>query len=456
MRNASPRAGFARAREAVRRHWVDRHYRNGNYLMLNSVVGAAAGLAFWLVLVRLYQLPERDIGIGGAAISLCTAFALVAKGGLDSALVRHVPRATRSAGLRLLGLAASVGLLGVGLLVLLLAAGPRLLGIHVPGLTAPALALVAGLAALLVATWLQDAHFLAEGEARYSFYRNLVLHAVRLASPGLVLALALPYPIPVAWGLALGASAVVAAAMLRRMPDHREPLPEGHGLRGQAADVPPRVFLRSAARNVTGGAAEFLPGLLLPPLVLHLQGAEQSAYFYIAWTGASLLFMLSASIARSTFAEMARHGQHAVQLRKAARHHLLIVAPASLLAIAAAPLLLGLFGPGYARNSLGVFWLLAGSIVLLAPVYLYLALLRSREDRWLLVLFPAVNVGLLFLLAPWLEERLGLAGVGLAWLGAHAPLALFATVQLRRATAEEVTHVADTPPGAHRRAPHLE
>lgn len=456
----------------LRAHWGDRHYRNGYYLMLNSAAGAAAGLLFWLVLVRWYAIPVRDIGIGLAMISLSTAFALVAKGGLDAALVRHVPRATRKEGLRLLELGVTTGFAGVGVGVLALALLPRL-GVHIAGLTSGAFALFGVLGALLVVTWLQDAHFLAEGEARFSFYRNLVLHAARLATPALVVALALPYPIPVAWGLALAASAVVALVLLPRLPDYRDgPSPARHPdgpEHTHAEHIPARAFLGTAARNVAGSAAEFLPGLLLAPLVLHMEGPEAAAHFGIAWTGASMLFLLSAAICRSTFAEMSRQGDHGRHLRKAVRHHLLIVAPAALAAMALSPLLLGLFGPGYAARGQGVFLLFAASVVLLAPVYLYLALLRSREDRVLLVAFPALLVAALFLLAGPLENELGLLGVGVAWVLAHAPLAGFAAARLaremkpdpRREAARdeprrEVTHAAPEAAPSHGGRAHVE
>jgi O-antigen/teichoic acid export membrane protein len=445
----------------LRAHWGDRHYRNGYYLMLNSITGAAAGLLFWLVLVRLYAVSDRDIGIGLAVISLSTAFALVAKGGLDAAIVRHVPRATRAEGLRLLELAITAGFIGVSIMVLLLASLPGVFGIPIEGLTPPAFAMFGVLGALLVLTWLQDAHFLAEGEARFSFYRNLVLHTARLGTPALILALALPYPIPLAWGLALGLSAIVAFVLLPRLPDHRAGEASTTGATHTHAErIPPRHFLRTAAHNIAGSAAEFLPGLLLAPLVLHLEGPETAAYFGIAWTGASMLFLLSASIARSTFAEMSRHGDHARFLRRALQHHALIVAPAALAAMALSPILLGLFGPGYATHGQGVFLLLAGSVVLLVPIYLYLALLRSRDAQVPLVVFPAVLIVVLFALAPTLERSHGLVGVGLAWVLAHAPLAAFAALRLLqelRRSPQEVTHAHAEPPApTHGGAPHME
>jgi O-antigen/teichoic acid export membrane protein len=157
---------------------------------------------------------------------------------------------------------------------------------------------------------------------------------------------------------------------------------------------------------------------------------------------------------------------------------LLIVAPAAVAAMVLSPVMLRLFGQGYAANGEAVFLLLAASIVLIAPVYLYLALLRSREDRGLLVAYPAVLVAALVVAAPWFEARYGLPGVGMAWVVIHTPLAAFAAQRLRhqihadaaqeaapqptvapvaavRPPGEEVTHALGDP-ADQRGAAHLE
>lgn len=433
-------------RESFRQHWSHRQSRNAYYLQLNSITGAFAGLLFWLVVVRLYTLPQRDIGIGLGAINLATALALVAKGGLDVALLRHAPRTDRRGALRLLGLSLATGLAALAGLTALLLLTPAVAGAVAPDVDPHDIALVAILAALLVATWLGDALFLAEGQAKASFQRNLVLHGTRLVTPALVLAIALPFPVPVSWGLAIALSGIAALLFLRGLPDHR----------GDEApvEVPRGEFLRTAGHNITGNAAEFVPGLLLVPLVLQMRGPLAAAYFGIAWTGASALFMLSAAITRSTFAEMSRRQDTAAALRHGARQHFLTVVPAAVVAVLLAPWLLGLFGPEYAAQGLGVFLLLAASVVLVAPVYLYMSLLRSQEHRLALLAFPATLLAVLFATGPWLLERYGLTGVGIAWVLAYAPLALVSVWGLHRAmrpAGARAAPQARAKPGARRR-----
>jgi O-antigen/teichoic acid export membrane protein len=342
--------------------------------------------------------------------------------------------------LRLAVIAAAVAVLGI---VACLVGAQQALVPELDGVNAATLALLAVVAGLLAANWLQDAHFLAEGEARFSFYRNLSFHGGRLVTPALVLGLALPYPIPMAWGAALLVSVLLAVALLPRVPDAR-PLEQPRHNEG----VPRRAFLRTAGRNVAGSSAEFLPGLLLPPLVLHLQGDLAGAYFGIAWTGASTLFLLCAAISRSTLREMGGPGDAGLWIRRAARQHLLIVAPATIGAILFAPVLLGAFGPDYASHGWPVFVPLAASVALIAPVYLYLALLRSREARGALIAYPAILLVALFGLAVPLDQAYGMMGVAWAWIAAHIPVACVAAWQLR-AELRKPAATRDTPVPPH-------
>jgi O-antigen/teichoic acid export membrane protein len=199
--------------------------------------------------------------------------------------------------------------------------------------------------------------------------------------------------------------------------------------------VPRGEFLRSAARNASGGAAEFLPGLLLAPLVLALEGPESAAYFGIAWTAASLVFQTSGVIGRSALAQMVQAGPQGVAsaIRKGAAQNAWVVAPLALSVGLFARPLLGVFGSAYASEGALVLAILCASILVVAPVALYVALLRSRDRRSrLLVAFPLALITTLFMLAPLLGARFGLVGIAFAWFLANVPFGLYAAWRLRR------------------------
>ncbi len=82
--------------------WAEPQHRNAVYLMLNTVTGGLAGLLFWVIFSRLAGLPVEEIGVGYAIVALGTMIAVLAKGGLDTALLRMVPGASRPEGLSLL------------------------------------------------------------------------------------------------------------------------------------------------------------------------------------------------------------------------------------------------------------------------------------------------------------------------------------------------------------------
>ncbi|HLE46718.1 MAG TPA: hypothetical protein VI818_00355 [Candidatus Thermoplasmatota archaeon] len=425
---------IGRARGRIAGYWQQRQHRNAAYLMLNPILGAAAGLLFWLLLARVAGLAPSAVGLGYALIALGTTVGVLAKGGLDTALIRNVPAASQQEGRRLLKIAILVGTLLAFVLAGLLAAaswaGQVWLDVSPSGWM-----LVCAIAALLVITWLQDAHFLAEGEARYSFIRNIAFSVARLALPLPLVLWAFPQPVALTWALALGASAVAATILRNRLPPRE----------GRAVEA--RDFLQSALRNVSGSAAEFLPGLLLAPLVLAVDGPEAAGYFGIAWTAASLLFLACAAISRSAFAEMVHGGPRALPtaIRHGVRQQIFLLAPAAALGAVLAPLVLSIFGPAYAREGSMVLTILCASTAVVAPTYFYLALLRAQERPVALLLFPVAMVAALAVLAPSLGARFGLPGVAVAWFLANIPFAAYAVWKLRAAAREVRPHAEPSP-----------
>lgn len=404
----------------IARHLGEPQHRTAYLLMGNTLLAAAAGLVFWLVLTRVLQLPSGVVGVGYATVAVGTTIGVLAKGGLDTALVRTVPSASGASATRLLVLAAGIGVATAVLVAvaLLLAGQLAPVGAASP-LSGWAWAAAAAIGLLLVVTWLQDAWFLAEGAVQTNLLRTLAASAVRVALPFALVAWAAPTPVATAWGAALLASAFVGLVLVRRRParDGRE--------------VQSSEFLGSAARNMAGSAAEFLPGLLLAPIVLATDGPAAAAHFGMAWTVASMLFLAAGAVGRSALAEMARPGvATGIALRRGLVQTFAIVGPAAVAGIALAPWVLGVFGPEYSAAGALPFAILCASILVVAPASLYLAVLRLRERTLPLVAIPLLTIVGLLLLAPPLEARLGLPGVAIAWTLANAPFGLWAIARL--------------------------
>lgn len=413
-------------------------HRDTAFLLLNQGAQAVAGLLFWVVLTRALDLAPAAVGVGYAVIALGTIAAVVAKGGLDTALLRHAPRTSRRGadGLLALGTGAGAGV-ALATLAILWATGAW-------GELAPVdWALAATIAILLLAMWLQDALFLAEGRTFASALRNLVASVARVLLPFALVLLAIPRLVSAAWALSIAGAALVGLAMVLRLPRRNGP------------PASRRAFLASATRNLAGGAAEFLPGLLLAPLVLATSGPESAAHFGMAWTIATILFLASSAASRSVLARLVHDPASAPQaIRRAAVQHLALVAPAALAMIALAPWLLGIFGDSYSSEAGLALVLLAASIVAVAPATLYLSLLRARDAGRSLVLYPLAMLGALAVLAPAMAAQWGVTGVAAAWLLANLPFGAYAAVRLHRESKEVTPHVDASAPVGHRA--HLE
>lgn len=394
-------------------------HREALHLTVNTAVLAVGGFLFWILLTRGLGVPAPTVGSGYAIVSLATAVAVVAKSGFDTAIVRHAPDASRSSAAHLLRLSVALGAT-VALALTLALAGAAALGLPLPELPAAGWALVLAIAALLVTTWMQDAYFVADRQARWALTRNTAFSAARLAAPVALVVLAAPYLVASAWTLALAASALLGVLLARRLPDR------------DGDEVSRKPFLLTTLRNVTSSAAEFLPGLFLAPIVLAVEGPEAAAYFGMAWAVAHMLFQVSSAISRSALVEFVEGsaGRHPEAVRRGVLQHLALVAPAAVAAILLAPHVLGVFGPRYAELGGLPFAILCASVLVVAPWYLYLAILRARERVVPLVLFPAATVAAVFALVPVLVTRYGLPGASMAWALANTPFGLWSTWRL--------------------------
>lgn len=428
----------------LRRHAREPQHRDATLLMANTGLAAVAGLAFWLVLTRVLDLPAAEIGVGYAVVAVGTTIGLLAKGGLDTALVRSLPSVGPHVARRLLFLGIAIA----GVTALLVAAALTLAGQTGHALTSlsgPAWVASAGIGLLLSAAWLLDAYFLCAGQVRVNLLRTLAASAVRIALPFVAFTAIGPGPVAWAWAAGLVASLVVSAPFLRRAlaqnPAHAAATTTATATVATAdfaaANVDPyaanpvRPFLANANRNLAGSAAEFLPGLLLAPVVLALEGGAAAAYFGMAWTVASLLFLAASAVGRSALAAMARPGASlSGAVRRGAAQSAVVVGGGALAGIVLAPVALGVFGADYAREAGLAFAILCASAFVVAPGSLYLAVLRMRERTATLVLVPVTTMALLLTLVPVLEPRWGLAGVAGAWALANLPFGAWSLFRL--------------------------
>lgn len=407
-------------------------FRNAIYLMVNNALTGAFGLVFWLVASRWFYGTE-DIGLASAAISAMMLLSLLATLGLDYALVRFLPTSGSSAN-AVINSTLTIGGLASIVLALVFIAGI--------GLWSPALGFlrqdVVFLCAFVLFTtaWtlytLQSRAFVARRRADLSLTQGIIFNVFRL---GLVVLLALffaTFGIFASWGIAVVVALLVGALLfLPRVQPGYHPFPAVK--REVIGDMVHFSFTNYIAQLLW-----FAPAYVLPIMVVNLAGAESNAYFYIAWAVANVLFQVPSS---TSFAMIAESSYDEKELRQNTRRivtlTLLIVFPAILAVALLADRLLLLFAPSYAENAANLLRVLAVSAAPLSLNFIYFAVKRVEMQMRGVVGLSALMVVATLALSWLLLPRMGVLGVGIAWLSSQGAVAIYTTCVLLRSPTTE-------------------
>lgn len=414
-------------------------YANGLALVANAGLSAALGFLFWMVAARRFNADA--LGVGAAVVSAATLAALIGKAGFDAAVIRYAPAASNR-GIRIVlakALLAALLLTGlVAVCVLFIAAFgvPALSPLLEPAFAAGFLLLAVGTAG----AWILDAYYIAEQRSVVVLARNLAFNVVKLGVPILLAYSWGGRAVPLAWGLGLIAGLLVLVLMLPGAL--RAHVPVGAKPEGRAFGY--------AMRNYALNLSEFLPGLILPILVLNSLGAEENARFFLAWTVATVALLASKAIAQTAFAAQVRDGEARPALKKGLTLSAALLLPAAAVLYFGAPLILSLFGAHYAGGA-GLLKLLALSIPFVALSNLYLSYLKARDARWELTLLPLVSLLVMLAAMPFALAWLGIEGAGIVWLAVQCGLGVYAAARFLVKT-RRMTHGA--PRIGFRRHPH--
>lgn len=403
-------------RSTARRLREDMLVRTGALLMATTVATSACGYLYWVLAAHLYA-PAR-IGQVSALIAIVSLGANLAGIGMGATLIGRLPARSTCSGRRALLLAATAVTLCASLCVGLLAA------MALPWLAVP-LGLQAGpLLAFAVAAgpvlWalaaLLDALLLAESRAGAMLARNAVAAAGKI--PLMV--------VPALLGRH-GAPALLLSWHLATLLSFAIMLP-----RVRTVVVARRPTVRAIAREIRGLAPAFgghhLIGLggmlwmyLLPVTVGLRRSAADNAYSTLTWLTASILFMISSSIATALFAEGAqRRHELRGRIRQAVRLIALALPPAQIALLLGGRRILALFGAGYERHCWGLLAILALAALPDAVTNLAVAVLRVQCR---LAQAACLNLGMatlaLALAWLWLPHG-GIEAAGWAWLLAQS------------------------------------
>ncbi len=407
-------------RRRITKHLADPLYRTGYLLILASGSTAVLGFVFWILAARSY--PAHVVGINSAAISAMMFVSGVCQLGLPPVLIRYVPTAGRRTG----GLVAR-SYAATATLSLVLGAAAALSS----GLWSPSLGFLAHDAgwligfALATMAWtvftLQDGVLTGLRVPHWVAIENSLFSAAKLV---LLLALSATLPFAglfVAWNVPAALAVVGVSGLLvgRLIPAARR--------RTVARPLDARRrLLRLAAGNYAAQLFGIALIFLMPVIIADVRNPTTTAYFYAPWTIASAIQLVAGNTASSLTVEAALDEPRLAELfRRTLAHTLRLIVPVAVIAAAAAPLVLRAYGPQYEHAGTWLLRLLAIGAIPNAVVAVGLGVARIQQRGRLVLAIQAAEAIPLLAVGALLLDPMGVAGVGVAYLGSQLLVALW-------------------------------
>jgi O-antigen/teichoic acid export membrane protein len=410
--------------QAIIEHIRSPLYRNSFFLMASTVVTSGLGFFFWMVVARFYT--EAEVGWGSAIISAISLLALLSVPGFGAALIRFLPRAEKPQDMIDSCLTLS-GLIAVAVAIIFIVGldiwSPALGFIKENVIFAAAFVffvLVQALSGLIISV------FIAVRRADFILSKNAIFSLLKIPLPILLVLFFHTFGIAASWGIATAVALAIALFLFApRVQPQYKPVPRLNlGIIGS--------MWRYSAGSYLAHLFDAAPALVLPVMVVNLLGAEQNAYFYVAWMIASLLFAIPSAVAQSLFAEGA-HFEDKLwsNVGRSLKFVFLLLVPAVILVLLLGKWLLLLFGEGYSIGGLLLLRILCISSLFFGVNRIYTSTLRVEDRmRELVLVFGFITVGTLFGSYLVIPEA-GMAGVGYVWLAAQGVVSIYAISAMR-------------------------
>jgi O-antigen/teichoic acid export membrane protein len=218
----------------------------------------------------------------------------------------------------------------------------------------------------------------------------------------------------------IAAVAVITVAVFRRFAPTQQRAAGGRtwlpGRRDLSAFVAAE-YLNHLVSNVV----VFLP----PLLVLHVLGATANAYFAVPWLVVSTTQTLLWNIVTSFIVQSTRRPDAiAHHARKTLVIGAAVVGAGTVGLLVAAPVLLGIQGPAFAAEGAGLLRIAALSLPCAGVVVFSSAFAMIERRLWRLLAVQSAAAAAFLGGSAVLMPRVGIVGVGLAYVVAQAALAL--------------------------------
>jgi O-antigen/teichoic acid export membrane protein len=181
--------------------------------------------------------------------------------------------------------------------------------------------------------------------------------------------------------------------------------------------------------NYLGDLFWNIPGLVLPIIVLNLLGTKSNAFFYMAWTLSAILTMIPGAVSRTLLAEGAYdETKLKYHVQRSFKMIIVLLVPAVILVWFLANKFLLLYGGLYSENAATLLRWLAVATLPLAINVVYFSIKRVQKKMKSVILMAAFTAITVIVTSYMLMPRLGIDGVGIAWLAGQSATAVIVVI----------------------------
>lgn len=403
-------------RKELKQHLNDPLFKNSYFIMLNSISISIFGFIFWLIVARYYT--PTNVGLATAIFSMAQLIAAFSGLGFGFGLIRFLPKEEDKKGIinSCLSMAGFSSIIFTTVFILSLDYwSPALRFVREDNLFLFSFIVLAVILAIFT---LQNNVFIALRSAKFSFFQNLIYNIIRVPLPIVLVSFGV-FGIISSWTIAVVVSFVIGSLFFIPVvqPEYRLGITIKNGIINE--------IIHFSFGNYIAGVLGSLPIMVMPLMLVNVLGAEMSAYFYMAWSVAAILSVISSATTTSLFAEGSYDREKfRLNVIRTIKFMLLLLIPAILGLFLFGDKVLLLFGETYSEKATKLLWLFGVSSIPLAINQLYMTIKRVQIDIKPIIYINAFIAFFMIGGSYVLMNEIGLIGIGITWMLGQGLVAL--------------------------------
>jgi O-antigen/teichoic acid export membrane protein len=390
----------------IYRHFAnDSLYRNSIYLILSTAVMAFFGFFFWIINARLFKTEQ--VGIATTLISILNLISSFTLLGLNNGIIRYLPTSDKK-NQKINTSFTLVALVSAGMsliyLIYINTFSPKLIFVRENIFFAMLFVLFIVFSSL---NNILESVFIAYRSAKYILVKNTIFSIIKLALPIFLISLG-AYGIFASVGIATVIALILGFIFLI--------IKFNYLINPTINTEVVKRMTKFSLGNYLAGFIGGVPTMVLPIIILDSLGAKFSAYFYMAMTIASLLYIIPTAISQSLFAEGSTTERELKKhLVKALKMNFSILVPAILVTFLFGKYILLAFGKQYSIDGFILLQLLAVSGIFISINTIFGSILKIKHKIKELVVINFIGALSVLGLSYFLISK-ELLGIGIAWI----------------------------------------